>query len=65
MKRSNLEWTILRPSGLTDGVLTGTYAIGENIKGESSRIARANVAHAIIKELDDKAFVRMAVTITN
>jgi putative NADH-flavin reductase len=65
VKRSNLDWTILRPSGLTDGAMTGTYALGENIKGESSRIARADVAHAIIKELDEKAFVRMAVTITN
>jgi putative NADH-flavin reductase len=65
VKKSNLDWTILRPSGLTDGVSTGTYAIGENIKGESYRIARVDVAHAIIKELDEKAFVRMAVTITN
>ena len=65
VKKSNLDWTILRPSGLTDGALTGTYAIGENIKGESSRIARVDVAHAIVKELDEKAFVRMAVTITN
>lgn len=65
VKRSNLDWTILRPSGLTDGAMTGTYTIGKNIKGESSRIARADVAQAIIKELDEKAFVRTAVTITN
>jgi putative NADH-flavin reductase len=65
VKKSNLSWTIVRPSGLTDGVLTGTYAIGENIKGESSRIARADVAHAIVKELDEDAFLRMAFTITN
>ncbi|UCC52372.1 MAG: NAD(P)H-binding protein [Anaerolineaceae bacterium] len=57
--------TILRPSGLTDGAMTGTYAIGENIKGESSRIARADVAQAIIKELDEKVFVCMVVTNTN
>ncbi len=65
VKKSNLAWTILRPSGLTNGALTGNYAIGENIKGESSRIARADVAQAIMKALDEKAFVGMAVTITN
>ena len=64
-KEISLDWTILRPSGLPDGALTETYAIGENIVGESSRIARFDVAHAIIKELDDSALVHMAVTITN
>ncbi len=65
VKKSSLNWTILRPSGLTDEALTETYTIGENIVGESSQIARADVAHAVIKELDEKAFVHMAVTITN
>ena len=65
VKKSSLNWTILRPSGLIDDPLTGNYAIGENVSSESSRIARADVAHAIIKELDDKAFLRSAVTITN
>jgi putative NADH-flavin reductase len=65
VKKSSLNWTILRPSGLTDDALTGSYAIGENIQVESSQIARADVAHAIVKELDEDAFERMAVTITN
>ena len=65
VKKSNLNWTIVRPSGLTDGALTGNYAIGESVQGESSRIARADVAHAIVKELNEDAFVHMAVTITN
>jgi putative NADH-flavin reductase len=65
VKESNLNWTIVRPSGLTDGALTGNYAIGETIQGESSQIARADVAHAILKELNEDAFVGMAVTITN
>jgi len=62
---SDLKWTILRPSGLTDGPMTGSYDIGKNIQAESSQISAADVAHAIVKELDENAFVRMAVTITN
>ena len=65
VKKSNLNWTILRPSGLTDGALTGSYNIGEGIQAESSRISSADVAHAIVKELDENAFEHMAVTITN
>lgn len=65
VKGSGLDWTILRPSGLIDGQCTGDYALGENIEAESSRIARADVAHAIIKELDENALVGTSVTITN
>ena len=65
VKNSGLKWTIIRPSGLSDGSSTGTYTIGENIKGESSRIAGADVAHAIVKEIDENAFMQKAVTITN
>ena len=65
VKESNLAWTIVRPSGLVDGEVTGNYAIGENILAKSSRITRADVAHAIMKELDEGALVHKAVTITN
>lgn len=65
VKESDLDWTIIRPSGLTDTPLTGSYSIGENILGKTSRIARADVAHAILIELDDNAFVHKAPTITN
>jgi putative NADH-flavin reductase len=65
VKNSDLKWTILRPSGLTDDPMTGSYDIGKNIQAESSQISAADVAHAIVKELDENAFVRMAVTITN
>ena len=65
VKKSNLNWTILRPSGLTDDAVTGSYAIGESVQAESSKIACADVAHAIVKKLDKNVFDRMAVTITN
>jgi len=65
VKESGLEWTIVRPSGLTDIPLTASYAIGENILAKTSKIARADVAHAILKDLHENAFVQKAVTITN
>ena len=65
VKDSDLDWTIIRPSGLTDGPRTDTYALGENIRPKTSQISRADVAHAIIEEVQDNSFVHKAVTITN
>ncbi|MFA9404060.1 MAG: NAD(P)-dependent oxidoreductase [Anaerolineales bacterium] len=65
VKDSDLDWTIIRPSGLTDTPRTEDYAIGENVHANTSRIARADVAHAIVKEVHDNAYVHKAVTITN
>jgi len=65
VKESDLSWTIFRPSGLTDTPQTGSYDIGENIQANTSKISRADVAHAIIKEVNDNKHVHKAVTITN
>jgi putative NADH-flavin reductase len=65
VRESDLDWTIIRPSGLTDDPLTETYALGENIRTKTSQISRADVAHAIIEEVQDNTFVHKAVTITN
>lgn len=63
--KSGLDWTIIRPSGLTDTPLTGKYRVGENINAKTSQIARADVADLILKELEENKFVRNAATITN
>ena len=65
VKESGLDWTIIRPSGLTDMPRTGVYEIGENISATTSKIARADVAYAIVKEVHENTFVHKAVTITN
>jgi len=64
-KESGLDWTIIRPSGLTDTPLTKAYSIGENILAQTSRISRADVAYAILKDLLENKFLQKAVTITN
>ena len=65
IKESNLDWTIVRPSGLTDTPRTGIYSVGENIPAITSRISRADVADLILKELIENALIGKAVTITN
>ena len=65
VKESGLDWTIIRPSGLTDTPRTGVYEVGENIPAETSKIARADVADLILKELEQNTLIGKAVTITN
>jgi len=65
VKDSYLDWTIIRPSGLTDMPRTGVYVYGENIKAQKSKIARANVADLIIKDLVENKLIGKAVTITD
>jgi uncharacterized protein YbjT (DUF2867 family) len=49
LRDSGLDWTILRPPGLTGKPLTGHYrtAVGRNVRG-GFRIPRADVAHYML-----------------
>lgn len=64
VKESGLDWTIIRPSGLTNDPQTGLYDVGENIPAKTSRISRADVADLILKELEQNILLHKAVTIT-
>ncbi len=54
---SGLDWTIVRPGGLTDEPATGSYVAQVTTGGRSmkNRISRIDVAHHILKVLDDPA----------
>ena len=65
IKASDLEWTIVRPSGLTEKPHTGVYEVGENIPAKTSQIARADVADMILKELEQNVLIGKSVTISN
>ncbi len=53
LRDSGLDWTVLRPPGLTGKPLTGRYrtAVGRNVRG-GFRIPRADVAHYMLAVLD-------------
>ena len=59
VKESRLDWTIVRPAALTDGNRTGVYRHGfpgtdKTIKG---KIARADVADFMLKQLTDRTYL--------
>lgn len=64
VRRSGLDWTILRPPRLTDKPYTGRYrtALNHNVPGGYA-IARADLADAIIKLVADSGAVNATVGI--
>ncbi|NDL56082.1 NAD(P)-dependent oxidoreductase [Phytoactinopolyspora mesophila] len=64
--RSDVQWTVIRPPMLTDKALTGTYrmSIGKNVR-RGYRIARADVAHAILRVLNDQKVIGTSVGVAS
>jgi putative NADH-flavin reductase len=63
---SDLEWTIVRPTRLTNGRETGKLRVGERIPiGRSSRVSRADVAHFMLDQLRSAEYIHRAPTITH
>lgn len=58
--RSNLDWTIVRPAAFTDGPHTGVYHHGfsTTAKNVTLKIARADVADFMLKQLTDNRYLR-------
>lgn len=61
---SALDWTVVRSSRLTDGEATGDYELAPKLKtGMSAKIARADLAAALLDVIESARFVRQAVSV--
>jgi putative NADH-flavin reductase len=66
IKKSNIDWTIIRPPRLTDQPVTGKYREAVNrILDNPKTISRANVAHYIVNHLSDTRIVKATVEIAD
>lgn len=64
VRESGLDWTIVRPGGLTNGPATGTYAFGMDKSLVAGQVARADVAEFVLRQLTDDTYLRQAPAIT-
>lgn len=67
VRESGLDWTIVRPTSLTNGPVTGHYRIGEHLpfsRFDFPRISRADVAAFLMGQLDKDTYRQKAITIT-
>ena len=65
LRRSGLDWTIVRPVMLTDGPLTARYRAAERLKlAGIPRISRADVAHFVVSQLGSADYLHKAVVLS-
>jgi putative NADH-flavin reductase len=58
---SGLDWTVLRPARLGNGVLTGRYTVSTvsaGIPASSAGMSRADVAHMMLDAIERRAHVK-------
>ena len=60
LRRSGLDWTIVRGSVLGDGDRTGEYRVGYVGKNSGTKISRADVADFMLKQLEDNFYLGQA-----
>jgi putative NADH-flavin reductase len=66
LRDSDLDWTAVRPPRLTDKPLTGTYrtARGQNLR-RGAFISRADVAHCMLRCVDQPETIEQTIGIAN
>jgi uncharacterized protein YbjT (DUF2867 family) len=67
VRASTLDWTILRPAAFTDGPATGRYlhGFGPDDRSTTLKISRADVAHALLRQVSDPAGVGRAIAVSS
>ena len=60
LRRSGLDWVIVRGPMLTEGKHTGKYRVGYIGKNSGMRIPRADVADFMLKQLSDDRYLHQA-----
>ncbi len=65
LRRSELDWTLVYPTGLTNGPRTGRYRVGERLKLTGfPTISRADLADFLLRQVEDRTCVRKGVLIS-
>jgi putative NADH-flavin reductase len=65
VKASDLDWTIVRPTLLTNGPRTGQYRVLTNFEGlQGGQISRADCADCLLRAMVEGAWSRTAIVIT-
>jgi len=65
IRNSSLDWTLVYPTGLTNGPRTSTFRMGEHLPLSGfPRISRADVAEALLKLLDDPSSIGKSILVS-
>lgn len=67
LRASDLDYTIVYPTALTNGPATDTYRVGENISMNSAvlKVSRADVGHFMYRAARDAEWIGRDAVITS
>ncbi len=66
IRQSSLDWVLLRPTRLVHGPGTGQYRLGLDLRiGLKAKLIRADLASALLDQLDTNQFLLKAPIVTN
>lgn len=66
IRQSTVDWTIVRPTRLTEHAPTGTWRAGMPLEfSMTARVARADVAAFLVQQLTDHTYLRQTVEISS
>ncbi len=67
VRQSKLDWTIVRPAAFTDGPVTNRYKHGfpASEQNLALSISRADVAHFMLRQLEDDSYHSQIVSLSN
>lgn len=65
VRASDLEWTIVRVPMLTDDPKTGSVRVSYLGKGAGFRLARADLAEFMLKQVRDETYLKQAPVVSN
>lgn len=67
VRASGLDWTIVRPSAFDDGPATGAFreGFGPEARGLNLKIARADIADFLRRQITERTYLGRAVGISN
>jgi putative NADH-flavin reductase len=64
VKASELEWTILRPTMLTNGQRTGRYVVEIGRRPKKTLVTRADVATAMLRAVEERLWMGESAAVT-
>lgn len=64
VKASGLEWTIVRPTALTNGQRTGRYVVSVGTAPKTFSVTRADVATSMLRAVEERLWIGEAPTVT-
>ena len=65
VKNSNLNWTIVRPTEIVDGIESGGYCINGYKDNLTFQISKYDVAQFIVDEISNSVYINKVAMITN